>query len=63
MFTIETYSTTARKYKTVRTARTRLAAILALSLVKGRARVRNSEGKTLFTRTETDGNGKLSRAA
>lgn len=58
MFTIEVYSTTSRKYKAARWhGRTRSAAFLALSLVKGRARAKDSNGKVIATRTE-DANGK-----
>jgi hypothetical protein len=61
MFTIEVYNTTSRKYKPVRTARSRGAAFLALSLVKGRARAKNTDGKVVGTRVENDkGLGKLS---
>lgn len=60
MITIEVYSTTSRKYKAVRSARTRNAAFLALSLVKGRARAKNADGKVIATRTELDtGKSKL----
>lgn len=62
MITIETYSTTSRKYKAVRKARSRSAAFLALSLVKGKARAKDSDGKVIATRTEVDGQGKLSLA-
>lgn len=59
MITIEVYSTTSRKYKAVRTARTRGAAFLALSLVKGRARAKGTDGNVIATRVEVDGLGKL----
>ena len=64
MFTIEVYNTTSRKYKTVRKPlRTRGAAFLALSLVKGRARAKNADGAVIATRVENDrGLGKLSLA-
>jgi hypothetical protein len=61
MLTIEVYSTTSRKYKVARTVRSRGAAFLALSLVKGRARVKNADGVVIAHRHETDGSkGKLS---
>lgn len=60
MITIEVYSTTSRKYRKVRTARTRGTAFLALSLVKGKARAKDSDGNVIATRSEVDGKGKLS---
>lgn len=54
MFTVEVYSTTARKYKAVRPARTRQGALLNLSLVKGKARAKDSNGVVIATRTEDD---------
>lgn len=65
MFTIEVYSKTARKYKVSRTARSRGAAFLALSLAKdpgtkgepGVARVKDSNGTIIAKRAAT---GKLS---
>lgn len=59
MFTIEVYSTTARKYKKVRTARKRQSSFLQLSLVKGKARVKSPEGVVIATRSIE---GKLSLA-
>lgn len=59
MIIIEVYSTTSRKYKTVRTAKTRGAAFLALSLVKGRARAKSADGVVIAARTEVNGQGKL----
>lgn len=61
MLTIEVYSTTSRKYKVARTVRSRGAAFLALSLVKGRARAKNSDGVVIAQRHEVAGSkGKLS---
>lgn len=60
MITIEVYNTTSRKYKPVRRAKTRGAAFTALSLVKGRARAKDANGKVIATRTENEqGLGKL----
>lgn len=60
MITIEVYNTASRKYKAVRTARTRGAAFLALSLVKGRARAKDTDGRVIANRVENDkGQGKL----
>lgn len=56
MITIEVFSTTSKKYKTVgKPQRTRGAAFLALSLVKGRARAKDANGKVIATRTEVNG--------
>jgi ribosomal protein L34 len=63
MITIEVYSTTSRKYKPVRTARTRSAAFLALSLVSGRARAKDASGHIIANRREENGrHGKLTLA-
>lgn len=63
MITIEVYSATSRKYKAVRTVRSRGAAFEALSLVKGRARAKDADGKVIANRHEVDGaRGKLSLA-
>jgi hypothetical protein len=52
-FTIEVYSPTSRKYKAVRSARSRSAALTALSLVKGKARVKDA-GLVIAIRTEDE---------
>lgn len=54
--TIEVYSPKSRKYKAVRTVRSRSAAFLALSLVTGRARAKDASGVVFANRHEVDGN-------
>lgn len=57
MITIEVY--TNKAYRKVRTARTRGAAFLALSLVKGTARAKDASGNVIAKRSRE---GKLSLA-
>lgn len=58
-YTIEVYSPTARKYKAVKPARTRIGALERLSLLKGKARAKDLHGVIFATRTEVDGLGRL----